>query len=147
MNTNKTYMAKTGELTAKWYLVDLDDMVVGRAATKIAMILMGKHRPTYTPHIDTGDFVVVINAAKMRVTGNNKPAQRQFERYTKYPGGHRAVPLSKMMATKPERVISEAVRCMLPKTKMGEHMITKLKAYAGSDHPHQAQMPEKLDLK
>ena len=144
--TTKTYMAKKGEIAAKWYLADVQGQVVGRAATRIAMILMGKHRPTYTPHVDTGDFVIVINAAKMKVTGGNKPKQRLFEHYTKYPGGRRAIPHERMLALRPEKVIYEAIRRMLPKTKMGMAMITKLKVYAGNEHPHQAQAPEKLEL-
>jgi len=146
VNTTKTYMAKNGELTAKWYLVDVAGMVMGRAATEVATILMGKHRPTYTPHVDTGDFVIVINTDKVKVTGNNKPEQRQFERYTKYPGGHRSVSLKKMLDTKPALAFSEVVRCMLPKSKMGMKMLEKLKVYKGTEHPHQAQMPEKLEL-
>lgn len=146
MNTTKTYMAKKGELATKWYLVDVAGLVLGRAATEVATILMGKHRPTYTPHVDTGEFVVVINADKVKVTGANKPQQRQFEYYTKYPGGHRSNSFKELMATKPEFVFSETVRCMLPKTKLGDHMLSKLKVYKGTEHPHQAQMPEKLEL-
>lgn len=144
--TTKTYMAKTGELTPAWHIVDVADKVLGRMATQIAMILMGKHRPTYTPHIDTGDFVVVINASKIRVTGESKPLQRQYETYSKYPGGRRSTPLAHMMADHPERVISEAVRTMLPKTKMGMQMLTKLKVYAGAEHPHAAQQPKPLEI-
>jgi large subunit ribosomal protein L13 len=139
-------MAKKGEVAAKWHLVDAQGLIVGRIATRIAMILMGKHRPTYTPHVDTGDFVVIINADKVRVTGGNKPKQRLFENYSKYPGGRRVTTHEETMAKRPEKVIYEAIRCMLPKTKMGMAMITKLKVYAGAEHPHQAQMPEKLDL-
>ncbi len=142
----KSYMAKKGELATKWYLIDLEDKVIGRAATRIATILMGKHRPSYTPHVDTGEFVVVINAAKARVTGGNKPQQRMFEHYTKYPGGRRMVSLKEVMATKPELAVKQAVRCMLPKTKLAADMLTKLKVYAGAEHPHQAQMPEKIEL-
>ena len=144
--TTKTYMARKGEVEAKWYLVDMEGQIVGRVATQIARILMGKNKPTYTPHVDTGDFVVVINAGKARVTGNNKPSQRLFEHYSKYPGGRRTVPHKEIMVTKPTLALSEAVRCMLPKTKMGMAMITKLKVYAGAEHPHQAQMPQKIDL-
>ena len=142
----KTYMAKTGELTPKWYVADVSDQIVGRAATKIAQVLMGKHRPEYTPHVDTGDFVVVTNAAKLRVTGANKPMQRQYERFTGYPGGRRTVTLKEMMETHPERVMEEAVRRMLPRTKLGRAMLNKLKVYAGEEHPHQAQQPETLEL-
>lgn len=141
----KTYMAKKGEVAAKWYVIDVADKVLGRAATKIATILMGKHRPVYTPNVDTGEFVVVINAEKVKMTGD-KWAARSYEHYTKYPGGRRIIPAATVRALHPERVVSEAVRRMLPKNKIGLHMITKLKVYAGTDHPHQAQSPEKLDL-
>jgi len=146
VNTTKTYMTKAGEVAQKWYLVDVADIVMGRAATAVATILMGKHRPTYTPHVDTGEFVIVINADKVKVTGNNKPTQRQFEHYTYHPSGHRSVSLEQMLKTKPEQAFSEVVRCMLPKTKLGAVMLSKLKVYKGSTHPHQAQQPEALKL-
>ncbi len=142
----KTFMAKPGEVDQKWYVVDVADKVLGRAATQIAMVLMGKHRPQYTPNVDSGEYVVVINAAKIRVTGNNKPAQRTYQRFTKYPGGLHSVTLAVMLATKPEKVVSEAVRRMLPKSKLGVSMLSKLKVYAGSEHPHQAQQPENLEV-
>ncbi len=142
----KTYMAKTGELEAKWFVIDATDLIVGRMATKIATILMGKHRPEYTPHVDTGDFVVVTNAAKVRLTGLNKPTQRIYDRYSRYPGGRKVVTLEEMLATKPEKVVSEAVRRMLPKSKLGAKMLTKLKVFAGPEHPHQAQQPETLEF-
>jgi large subunit ribosomal protein L13 len=147
VNVNmKTFMAKPGEVDQKWYVVDVADKVLGRAATQIAMVLMGKHRPQYTPNVDCGEFVVVINAARIRVTGNNKPAQRTYQRFTKYPGGLKSVTLAEMLATKPEVVVSEAVRRMLPKSKLGLSMLDKLKVYAGSEHPHQAQQPESLEI-
>jgi large subunit ribosomal protein L13 len=142
----KTYMAKPGEVQAKWFVIDATDLIVGRMATKIATILMGKHRPEYTPHVDTGDFVVVTNADKVRLTGLNKPTQRIYDRYSRYPGGRTVVTLEEMLATKPEKVVSEAVRRMLPKNKLGVKMLSKLKVYAGSEHPHQAQQPEALEL-
>jgi len=142
----KTYMAKKGEVAAKWHLVDVSGKVLGRTATKIATILMGKHRPTYTPHVDTGDFVVVVNAEKVKITGESKRGQRMFEYYTGYPGGHREYTLKEMLASKPQFVFSETVRRMLPKSKLGRHMLSKLKVYAGPNHPHQAQQPEKLEL-
>ncbi len=142
----KTYMAKTGELAKKWYVVDVTDKIVGRVATEIATILMGKHRPEYTPHVDTGDFVVVVNAEKVLVTGANKGSQRTYQRYTGYPGGRRETTLNEMLETKPEMVIAEAVRRMLPKNKLATVMLSKLKVYAGPDHPHQAQQPETLEL-
>ena len=143
--TMKTYMAKKGEVEAGWYLVDASDKVLGRLATRIATILMGKHRPEYTPHVDTGEFVVVINADKVRITGNSKPVQRTFQRFSGYPGGHKIVTHAEMMATKPEKVIEEAVRRMLPKSKLGRAMLKKLKVYAGPEHPHQAQQVQKLE--
>ncbi len=142
----KTYMAKKGEIAAKWHVVDMTDKVLGRSATKIATILMGKHRPEYTPHVDTGDFVIVLNAAKVKITGRNKPLQRTYQRFSGYPGGLRITPLKEMLAKRPEKVICEAVRRMLPKTRLGRAMLSKLKVYAGAEHPHQAQQPEPLEI-
>ena len=144
--TMKTYMAKTGEIAAKWHVVDATDKVVGRLATKIATVLQGKHRPEYTPHVDTGDFVIVINAEKVRITGNNKPDQRVYRRYSGYPSGQKVISFAKMLDAHPDRIIGEAVRRMMPKSKLGATMLKKLKVYAGSDHPHQAQQPETLDI-
>lgn len=141
----KTYMAKKGEIAHKWHLVDMADQVLGRAATRIATILMGKHRPEYTPHVDTGDFVIVVNAEKVRVTGN-KLADRTYQRYSHYPGGRKVIPMARMLEKHPDRVIREAVRRMLPRTKLGRTMLSKLKVYAGPEHPHQAQQPQKLEL-
>jgi large subunit ribosomal protein L13 len=143
---NTTYMAKKGELTQKWFVVDVSGKILGRVAAKIATILMGKHRPEYTPHVDTGDFVIVINAEKIKFTGSNKGQQRDYQSYSKYPGGQKIVNLDTMLAKKPTEVISEAVRRMLPKNKLGMAMLTKLKVYAGSEHLHQAQQPETLEL-
>ena len=142
----KTYMAKKGEVEAKWHVVDATDKILGRMAARIATILMGKHRPEYTPHVDTGDFVIVLNASKVRVTGDSKPTQRKYERYSGYPGGRKVVTLAEMLRTKPEKVVSEAVRRMLPKNRLGVAMLKKLKVYAGSEHPHQAQQPSVLEL-
>lgn len=142
----KCYMAKKGELKQSWHVIDVTGKVLGRAAARIAMILMGKHRPEYTPHVDTGEFVIVINAAKVKVTGEAKLDQRNFERYSKYPGGRKVIPLRQMLADKPEFVIKEAVRRMVPKTKLGKTMMSKLKVYAGSEHPHQAQQPSVLEI-
>jgi large subunit ribosomal protein L13 len=141
----KTYMAKKGELEAQWRLVDLTDRVLGRAATEIATLLMGKHRPEYTPHTDTGDFVIVINASKVRLTGR-KLEQKAAKRYSGYPGGLHETPLAVELARHPERVVENAVRRMLPKSRLGGQMLTKLKVYAGPDHPHQAQQPEPYEL-
>jgi len=142
----KTYMAKKGEVAQQWRLVDVSDKVLGRAATRIATVLMGKHKPEYTPHVDVGDFVVVVNAAKVRVTGGNKPTQRVFKSYSGYPSGQKETSLEDMLAKDPARVVREAVRRMLPKSKLGRAMLGKLKVYAGADHPHQAQQPEAMDI-
>lgn len=141
----KSYMAKTGELEAAWYVVDATDLVLGRLASKAAMILMGKHRPEYTAHVDTGDFVVVLNAAKVKLTGNKWTA-KEYDHFSGYPSGHKILTAEQVRQSHPERLITEAVRRMLPKSKMGMHMLTKLKVYAGGDHPHQAQQPKELKL-
>ena len=139
-------MAKTGELTPKWFVVDISGKVLGRAATKIATVLMGKHHPEYTPHVDTGDFVIVINASELRVTGNNKLTDKVYKRYTGYCSGLRLTTLEEMLQKHPERVISEAVRRMLPKGRLGRSMLSKLKVFPGGEHDHQAQQPEALEL-
>ena len=141
----KTYMAKPGEVEAKWHLVDASDQVLGLLAVRVATVLMGKHRPEYTPHVDTGEFVIVVNADKVRLTGNKWNA-KAYQRYSGYPGGQKAVTLAKVFADRPTAVVTEAVRRMLPKNKLGRHMLKKLKVYAGSDHPHQAQQPEAMDV-
>ena len=141
----KTYMAKSGEVAAKWLVVDAEDKILGRMATKVAMILMGKHRPEYTPHVDTGDFVVIINAEKIRMTGK-KWTDKQYDWYTGYPGGHKSYSAEEMLEKHPHKIVFEAIRRMLPKTRLGKQMLTKLKVYAGPEHPHQAQQPEKLEL-
>jgi large subunit ribosomal protein L13 len=142
----KTYMAKKGEVAVKWLLVDASDQVLGRLAVKIARILMGKHRPEYTPHVDTGDFVVVINAAKVKIVGAAKLAHRDYQSFSGYPGGQKSVPLKEMFAKHPEKVISEAIRRMMPKNKLAVAMLKKLKIYPGSEHPHQAQQPQPTKL-
>jgi large subunit ribosomal protein L13 len=135
-----SYMAKKGEVSRGWHVVDADGQVVGRLANKVAMVLMGKHRPQYTPHVDTGEFVVVVNAEKARLTGK-KLDDKNYYRFTGYPKGLRVKTAREMLATKPEDVVYLAVRRMLPKTKLGKQMIRKLKVYAGPEHPHQAQAP------
>jgi large subunit ribosomal protein L13 len=135
----KSYLAKPGELEAKWWVVDATDKVVGRLACDIAMILMGKHRPTYTPHVDTGEYVIVVNAGKVKFTGN-KWQQKEYQWYTGYTG-QKVETAEKQLARRPELIIHEAIRRMLPKTKLGMKMIEKLKIYAGPEHPHQAQQP------
>ena len=139
-------MAKTGELDTKWWVVDATDQVVGRLATKIATILQGKHRPEYTPHVDTGDFVVVLNAEKIKMTGTNKPDQRIYRSYSGYPSGQKEITAREMMNKHPERVITAAIKRMVPKSKIGVVMLKKLKVYAGTDHNHQAQRPQPLSL-
>lgn len=142
----KTYMAKKEQVQRKWYLVDASDQVVGRLATKLATVLQGKHRPEYTPHVDTGDYIVVINAEKIRVTGSNKRAQRVYKNYTGYPSGQKITTMEEMFAKKPEHVLTAAVQRMMPKTKLGNAMMKKLKVVAGPEHKFQAQQPEKLEL-
>ena len=140
----KTYVAKPGSVEQKWYVVDATDCSVGRLASEIAVILMGKHRPTYTPHVDTGEFVVVVNCEKVAFSGR-KWEQKQYTWYTGYPG-LRAETAKKRLERDPERILRDAVRRMLPKNKLARKMLSKLKIYAGPDHPHQAQQPIPLDL-
>ena len=141
----KSFMAKKHEVEQKWLLVDADGSVLGRMASKIAPILMGKAKPTYTPHVDVGDYVVVVNAEKVKVTGR-KSQTKEYDYYTHHPGGHKYVSFEDMMARKPEKVIELAVRRMLPKNRLGRQMLKKLKVYRGADHEHQAQQPEKIEL-
>lgn len=141
----KSFLAKNDEVQQKWLVVDAQGQVLGRLAAKIAPVLMGKHKPTYTPHVDTGDFVVVINADKIRLTGKKDEA-KLYDYYTFYPGGHKYVSFKEMMEKKPEKVIELAIKRMLPKSAMGDRMIKKLKVYRGQEHKHSAQMPEKLEL-
>lgn len=142
--TVKSYMAKPGDVEKKWWLVDASDKVVGRLASDIATILMGKHRPTYTPHIDTGDYVVVINADKLVLTGQ-KWDQKKYTWWTGYPG-LRSETARTRFERKPELILTEAVRRMLPKNKLATKMLDKLKVYAGDQHPHQAQDPQPKEL-
>lgn len=142
----KTFSAKPDPGARKWILVDARDKVLGRLASRIAMRLRGKHLPTFTPHVDTGDFVVVINAEKVRVTGK-KLQQKMYYRHTGYMGGLKERNLKKMLQEKPEEVIRLAVKGMLPKNKLGRRMLKKLKIYAGEKHPHEAQQPEVVDLR
>ncbi len=141
----KSFMAKKEQLEHKWVLVDAADAVLGRMASKIAPILMGKNKPTYTPHVDTGDYVIVVNAEKVKVTGK-KAEVKEYDYYTHFPGGHKFVSFADMMAKKPEKVIELAVKRMLPKNKLGRKMLKKLKVYRGDQHEHQAQKPEKIEL-
>ena len=139
----KTFSAKKEEVVHDWFVVDAETEILGRLATKIAHILRGKHKPIYTPHVDTGDFIVVTNAEKIKLTGN-KVQGKQYYRHTGYPGGIRSMNAEEMLEKKPEMVIMKAVRGMLPKNRLGRQMIKKLKIYAGKDHPHMAQQPKPL---
>ncbi len=137
----KSFMAKTNEVERKWYIIDAEDKVLGRLATEIATVLTGKHKPTYTPHIDTGDVVSILNADKIKLTGK-KSEQKHHVYNTGHPGGLKEIPYKRLMAERPERIIQLAVKGMLPKTSLGRGMIKKLKVYSGTEHNHQAQQPE-----
>ncbi len=141
----QTYFAKPGEIDRLWRHVDADGRILGRMATEIATILMGKHRPEYTPHIDCGDFVVVTNAEKIVLTGR-KAEQKMKLRYSGYPGGLKAESYGSLRERRPESLVEDAVRRMLPKSRLGRQMLSKLKVYKGADHPHQAQQPVPLDV-
>ncbi len=140
-----SYCAKTGQVDQAWWHVDATGRVLGRLATRIATVLMGKHKPTYTPHVDTGDFVVVTNAHKVIVTGN-KANTMVYPRYSYHPGGYKEIPFSRVLERHPERIVQEAVRRMLPKNALARHMLKKLKVYATDTHPHSAQQPAPLEL-
>jgi len=141
----KTYSAKPSEVERKWYVVDATGKTLGRLSVQIANILRGKHRPTFTPHVDTGDFVVVVNAEKIRVTGK-KADQMVYQRYSGYPGGLKEIPYRQMLERHPERILEHAVKGMIPHNRLGRSVYGKLKVYAGPDHPHAAQQPEPLDV-
>ena len=140
-----TYFPKEGEIVRKWYVVDASGQPLGRLSSRVASILMGKESPKYTPFLDTGDHVIVVNADKVKMTGMKAEA-KVYQHYTGYPGGLRTEAYTKRMTRKPELVIEEAVKRMLPKSKLGRQMISKLKVYRGEKHPHQAQKPEGLAL-
>jgi large subunit ribosomal protein L13 len=141
----KTSMAKTGQVERKWHLIDASGQTLGRLASQLAHLLRGKHKPEFTPHVDTGDYVVVINAEKVVVTGN-KFSDKQYEHYTGYPGGLKTVSFDKLQQRFPARIIEKAVKGMLPKNTLGYAMLTKLKVYRGPAHPHQAQNPQLDDV-
>jgi large subunit ribosomal protein L13 len=141
----KTYVTKPDEVQREWFVVDASGKTLGRLATEVARILRGKHKPTYSPMIDAGDYVIVVNAEKVRVTGR-KLTQKFYYRHSGYPGGFKQISLGDMLARHPTRVIEYAVRGMLPKNALGRRMFKKLKVYAGPDHPHQAQNPKPLEL-
>ena len=146
-----TYTPKPGEIAANWHVVDATDQILGRLAAKVAVILQGKHKPTYTPHVDTGDFVIIINAEKVRVTGR-KAEQIEYDTYSRYPGGRRLYSFKDMQSKHPEKLVELAVRRMLPKSKMGRNILGKLKVYRSRfdprhpdlAHPHSAQQPKEL---
>ncbi len=140
-----TYYAKPSDVQREWLLVDATDKTLGRLCSQIAQLLRGKHKPTYTPHVDTGDFVVVINADKVKVTGN-KNSGKVYYHHTGHPGGLKSETFEEAMAKHPERVIEQAVKGMLPKNSLGRQMGKKLKVYAGPEHPHQAQKPRPIEL-
>lgn len=140
-----TQVVKQSDIKKNWFVVDLEDKVLGRAATEIARVLRGKHKPVYTPSVDAGDFVIVLNAAKVRLTGS-KMANKMYHRHTGYPGGIRSINAEKLLEKKPEELIKKAVKGMLPKNKLGRQMFKKLKVYAGGEHPHAAQQPKELTL-
>jgi large subunit ribosomal protein L13 len=141
----KTWVAKPAERQRDWYVVDASGKTLGRLATQIADILRGKRKPEYTPHLDVGDFVIVVNAEKISVTGNKLAAKRYY-RHSGYPGGLRSRTLQEMLDRRPEEVIRKAVRGMLPRNRLGRKQLTKLKVYAGPDHPHAAQKPETMEI-
>ena len=136
----KTYSARPADIERRWLLVDATGLTLGRLATQVAMVLKGKHRPIYTPHIDTGDHVVIINAAKVALTGA-KGTDKKWFRHTLYPGGAHWITIREVMEKHPDRLVTQAVKGMMPKTKLGAAMLRKLKVYAGAEHPHQAQQP------
>ena len=141
----RTFTQKQAEIERDWYVVDAEGETLGRLAARIAPILKGKHKPIYTPHLDCGDFVIVVNAEKVRVTGR-KLDQKFYHRHSGYPGGLKSISLRDQLDKHPERVLEAAIRGMLPKNKLGRRMVKKLKVYAGDTHPHQAQQPKPLEL-
>ena len=142
----RTVSIRHEDVPRKWYVVDAENQVLGRLATEVATILRGKHKPIYTPHVDTGDFVIIVNADKVALTGN-KWSQKLYRWHTGFPGGLREIPAEKLHQRRPERLVELAIRGMLPKTKLGRAMMRKLKVYASETHPHAAQQPEPLELK
>lgn len=141
----KTYMAKKGEVKRKWYVVDAEGKILGRLASEVAKIIRGKHKPEFTPHIDVGDHVIILNAEKVVLTGK-KLDQKFHRRHSGHPGGFKQIKYSKFMVDRPEKAVEIAVKGMLPKNSLGRAMFRKLKVYKGSEHTHEAQMPEKLEL-
>jgi len=145
MTINKTYSPKPGDIERAWFVVDATDLPLGRLASEVAQLLRGKHKPTYAPHVDGGDFIVVVNAEKVAVT-SDKSQTKIYYRHSGYPGGIKAETFESLRQRRPEAIIERAVRGMLPKNKLGRQMARKLKVYAGPDHPHEAQKPQPLEL-
>ncbi len=141
----KTYSAKITDVERKWYLIDADRKILGRLASEVAKILRGKHKPIFTPHVDTGDFVIIINANKVVLTGN-KWKDKVYYHHTGYPGGIKSITAKKLLEKKPEAILEHAIKGMLPKNKLGRSMLKKVKVYASGKHPHDAQMPEVLNI-
>lgn len=141
----QTTFAKTGQVPQQWHVIDADGLVLGRMAVKVATILMGKHKPIYTPHVDTGDFVIILNASKVKLTGR-KLDQKYHSTYSRYPGGRKDVSYRSLLDHKPEKLVELAVSRMMPKNALAEKMFKKLKIYAGNEHPHAAQNPQPLSL-
>jgi large subunit ribosomal protein L13 len=141
----RTYSPRPADIQPKWYVVDAQDMILGRLSTRIAHVLRGKHKPTFAPHMDMGDFVIVVNAAGVKLTGN-KGEQSFARRHSGFPGGLKSVPFARLLAEKPEQLVERSVRGMLPKNTIGRAQLRKLKIYAGPEHPHAAQKPEPLPL-
>lgn len=142
----RTFMAKAQEIERKWYIIDAADKTLGRLAAEAAVILRGKHKPIFTPHVNTGDHVIIVNAAKVRLTGN-KLQQKEYIRHSRYPGGLKRMNYADLMKTRPELAVEKAIRGMLPHNRLGDDMYRKLKVYKGPQHPHQAQKPEVWELK
>ncbi|WP_010279727.1 50S ribosomal protein L13 [Paenibacillus senegalensis] len=143
---SSTYMAKPNEVERKWYIIDAEGKTLGRLASEAAALIRGKHKPQFTPHVDTGDFVIVINASKIVLSGN-KLTDKKYYRHSMYPGGLKVTTAQDMLKNKPERMLELAIHGMLPKTRLGNKMKLKLKVYAGAEHPHQAQQPEVYELR
>jgi large subunit ribosomal protein L13 len=143
--STSTYLAKPGEVKADWHLVDASDQILGRLAAKVAVLLQGKHKPTYTPHVETGDFVVIVNAEKITVTGN-KAEQLEWDTYHRYPTGRKVYTYKTMRSKHPEKLVEVAIRRMLPKSRLGRKMLGKLKIYRGEEHPHSAQQPKEFKV-
>lgn len=141
----RTYSPKPADTERQWHVIDADDVVLGRLASQAATLLRGKHKPTFAPHVDTGDFVIVVNAAKVALTGNKRQAKLAY-RHSGYPGGLRSIPYAELLDKHPERAVEKAVRGMLPKNRLGRRMLKKLKVYAGTEHPHRAQQPVPFEI-